>query len=139
MAERGDWLRPTVNGEVFDEKPILYFWLALGAASVLGGVDELALRLPNALAGMVSVLLLYALVLPYAGRRRAFLAGVLLATTFVVFWSARQVQMDLGFEMPSLYITQLMALAFGLEESQAGLNKNMIDPRPLLRERGVLM
>jgi len=51
---------------------------------------------------------------------------------------SRQVQMDLGFEMPSLYITQLMALAFGLGESQAELNKNMIDPRPVLRERGIL-
>jgi heterodisulfide reductase subunit B len=46
--------------------------------------------------------------------------------------------MDLGFEMPSLYITQLMALAFGFGEKKAELNKNMIDPRPVLRERGVL-
>jgi heterodisulfide reductase subunit B len=51
---------------------------------------------------------------------------------------SRQVQMDLGFEMPCLYITQLMALAFGLEESKAELDKNMIDPRPVLQERGIL-
>jgi len=51
---------------------------------------------------------------------------------------SRQVQMNLGFEMPSLYITQLMALAFGMGESRAELNKNMIDPRPVLRERGIL-
>jgi 4-amino-4-deoxy-L-arabinose transferase-like glycosyltransferase len=95
MAERGDRLVPTVNGAIFDEKPILYFWLALGSAEVAGGVDEFTLRLPSAVAGIVSVLLLYVLVLPYAGRRRAGLAGLLLATTFVVFWSARQVQMDL--------------------------------------------
>jgi heterodisulfide reductase subunit B2 len=56
----------------------------------------------------------------------------------------RQVQMDLGFEMPCLYITQLMTLAFGLEESVdkkrpgAELDKNMIDPRPVLQERGIL-
>ena len=51
---------------------------------------------------------------------------------------SRQVQMDLGFEMPVLYITQLMALAFGLNESKAELDKNMIDPRPVLQKRGVL-
>jgi heterodisulfide reductase subunit B len=51
---------------------------------------------------------------------------------------SRQVQMDLGFELPVLYITQLMALAFGLGEQRAELNKNMIDPRPLLVEKGVL-
>jgi heterodisulfide reductase subunit B len=50
----------------------------------------------------------------------------------------RQVQMDLGFEMPCLYITQLMALAFGMGEGRAELSKNMIDPRPVLRERGIL-
>jgi heterodisulfide reductase subunit B len=51
---------------------------------------------------------------------------------------SRQVQMDLGFEMPVLYITQLMALAFGLEEKKSELGKNMVDPRPILRERGIL-
>ncbi len=37
-------------------------------------------------------------------------------------------------EMPVLYFTQLMALAFGLHE-KAGLDENSPDPRPLLRER----
>jgi heterodisulfide reductase subunit B len=50
----------------------------------------------------------------------------------------RQVQMDLGFQMPVLYITQLMTLAFGLGEKRAELGKNMVDPRPLLRERELL-
>lgn len=50
----------------------------------------------------------------------------------------RQVQMDLDTPMPILYITQLMAAAFGLGERAAALNKNLIDPRPLLRERGLL-
>lgn len=95
MAERGDWLVPTVNGQVFDEKPILYFWLALAAAQVGGAVNEFTLRLPSALSGVVAVLLSYVLVHPYAGRLRARLAAVLFATTFVVFWSARSVQMDL--------------------------------------------
>ena len=66
MAERGDWLVPTVNGRVFAEKPILYYWLALAASRALGGVSELSLRIPSALAGVVSSVLLYLLVLPYA-------------------------------------------------------------------------
>ena len=86
---------PTVNGEVFDEKPILYFWLALVAAALTGGVSELSLRLPTAVAGLAATLLLYLLVRSHAARTRALLAGLFLSTTFVVFWSARQVQMDL--------------------------------------------
>jgi hypothetical protein len=31
-----------------------------------------------------------------------------------------------------------MALAFGLGEKKAELGKNMVDPRPVLRERGIL-
>ena len=69
MAERGDWLIPTVNGQVFAEKPILYYWLALTASKAAGGVNELTLRLPSAMAGLISVILTYFLVLPYWDRR----------------------------------------------------------------------
>ena len=51
---------------------------------------------------------------------------------------ARQFQMKLGDEMPILYFTQLMALALGLPEKSAALHKNIVDPRPLLRSKGVL-
>jgi heterodisulfide reductase subunit B len=43
-----------------------------------------------------------------------------------------------GGEVPVLYFTQLMTLAFGLGEKAAALAKNMVDPRPLLAEKGVL-
>jgi heterodisulfide reductase subunit B len=45
---------------------------------------------------------------------------------------ARQSHIGSDFQMPVLYITQLMALAFGLGEKQAALSKNMVDPRPVL-------
>ena len=49
----------------------------------------------------------------------------------------RQSQME-GLEpLPALYFTQLMALAFDLPE-QAALKFNMVDARPLLKERGLL-
>lgn len=51
---------------------------------------------------------------------------------------ARQFQMKLEQPMPVLYFTQLMALALGLPEKTAALNKNLVDPRPLLREKGIL-
>jgi len=51
---------------------------------------------------------------------------------------ARQFQMGLAEPMPVLYFTQLMALAFGLPEKSAALHKNLIDPRPLLRAKGII-
>jgi 4-amino-4-deoxy-L-arabinose transferase-like glycosyltransferase len=95
MEQRGDWLTPTVNGRPFAEKPILYYWLARAAGWIAGGIDEWSLRLPSAAAGIVAVPLLYMLVWPYAGRTRARLAAGLFATTYIVYWSARSLQMDL--------------------------------------------
>ncbi len=50
----------------------------------------------------------------------------------------RQFQMDLEEPMPVLFFTQLMAVALGLSEKDAALNKNLTDPRPLLREKGLM-
>ncbi|HJX41180.1 MAG TPA: disulfide reductase, partial [Anaerolineales bacterium] len=49
----------------------------------------------------------------------------------------RQTQMEENGRLPALYFTQLMALAFGAPRD-AALQRNLIDPRPLLAERGLL-
>ncbi len=49
---------------------------------------------------------------------------------------ARQRQLNLDFELPVLYGTQLMALAFGLGEKVAALHRNFVDPRPVLAMDG---
>ncbi len=51
---------------------------------------------------------------------------------------ARQFQMKVAEPMPVLYFTQLMALALGLPEKATVLNKNLVDPRPVLQGRGIL-
>jgi heterodisulfide reductase subunit B len=45
---------------------------------------------------------------------------------------------DLGFDIPVFYATQLAAIALGLGEKTAMLNKNLVDPRPLLREKELI-
>ena len=40
--------------------------------------------------------------------------------------------------IPIVYFTQLMALAFGLGEDETALGMNKPDPRPLLREKGLI-
>jgi heterodisulfide reductase subunit B len=49
---------------------------------------------------------------------------------------ARQPQIGLDPALPVLHATQLAALAFGLEAKAAALDKNVIDPRPLLAAKG---
>jgi heterodisulfide reductase subunit B len=51
---------------------------------------------------------------------------------------ARQFQMSQVEPLPVVYFTQLMALALGLSEAEMALNKNLVDPRPFLRSKGLL-
>jgi 4-amino-4-deoxy-L-arabinose transferase-like glycosyltransferase len=104
MAARGEWLVPYVNGIAFAEKPILYYWLALAASKLFGGVTELTLRLPSFLAGIGTVLGTYVLALPYAGRARATASAIACATLFGVFWNARFVQMDILVTVATLWV-----------------------------------
>lgn len=43
-----------------------------------------------------------------------------------------------GQGLPVLYLSQLVGLALGLGPKELGLNHHLIDPRPVLREKGVI-
>ena len=43
----------------------------------------------------MGIILTCYLVLPYAGRNRALISGLLLGTMYIVFWCARSIQMDI--------------------------------------------
>jgi heterodisulfide reductase subunit B len=45
--------------------------------------------------------------------------------------------MKLDYALPVLYFTQLLAIALGAAD-RAALNKNLIDPRPVLQDKGML-
>jgi heterodisulfide reductase subunit B len=51
---------------------------------------------------------------------------------------SRQSQMDGQFDLPILYFTQLVGLAFGLAPKELGLAKHFVDPIPLLRGKGII-
>ncbi len=111
MAQRGDWLVPTINGNVYPEKPILYYWGALAASTALGGVSEFSLRVPSALAAILSFWMVYALVLGYRNRRVALLTAALFVTQYMVYWTGRSVQMDI------LVATSTLAVLLPLSRS----------------------
>jgi len=51
---------------------------------------------------------------------------------------ARQFQMDIDHTVPIMYFTQLMAVAFDLPPKAAAMHKNIVDPRPMLIEKGLI-
>ena len=78
----------------------------------------------------------------WAGQWRASPGRALTAVVAIAIGGltldARQIQMGMAEPMPVLFFTQLLALAFGLPPKAAALDKNLIDPRPLLRKKQVL-
>jgi 4-amino-4-deoxy-L-arabinose transferase-like glycosyltransferase len=94
MFEAGEWLVPTANGEEFVEKPILYYWGALAASHLAGGVNETTLRVPLVLTSTLAVILVYIWLLPALGRRWALITAGLCATEVGFFMAARTIQMD---------------------------------------------
>ena len=95
MVEKGNWLVPTMNGELRLEKPPLPTWAAALAMRAFGQDDLARLRLPSALAA--HLLLFFLLKLPVeltADALAPFLAAGTAATSFYVFFMARDISWD---------------------------------------------
>jgi len=58
MFERNDWVTPTLGGQAWLEKPVLYYWEARLAYSLFG-VTDWAARLPGAASAMLMVAAIY--------------------------------------------------------------------------------
>ena len=80
MVTSGDWITPTLNGEKFYDKPVLYNWF-VSLSFLVFGFNEFAARLPSALLGTGCVLIVYLLGRGMFGPLAGLLSGVLLATT----------------------------------------------------------
>jgi 4-amino-4-deoxy-L-arabinose transferase-like glycosyltransferase len=95
MALRGDWLLPTVNGELYPDKPPLLFWGIRLASLPAGRITETTARIPSALAGVALVLAVYFLTRRSLGSRGAFLSALSLAVSSFFVEQARYVQHDM--------------------------------------------
>ena len=94
MFAKGVWIVPMVNGDLYTDKPILYFWLVLIAAKVVGAVNEWTVRLPAAFGGVGFVLTTYFFARDFFSPRIGLLAAVMLATSARVIWEARWAHID---------------------------------------------
>ena len=97
MFSKNEWIVPTINGDLYTDKPILYFWLVLLGAKVFGAVNEWTVRLPAALSGVGFVFASYLLGRDFFNARTGFIAAAILATTMRVVWEARWAHVDMVF------------------------------------------
>ena len=60
MLVSGDYLRVQINFQPFWEKPPLFFWMQVVSMKVFG-INEYAARFPNAVCGVVTLLVIYSI------------------------------------------------------------------------------
>lgn len=84
ILQDGDWLRPTVFGEVWLQKPQLLAWLIAALGHVAGGIDEWVVRAPTLLAVLAGALLIRRLVREAGPAASLAAAGFWLVNPFVL-------------------------------------------------------
>ena len=93
MLRSGDWLIPRIGGDLYADKPPLFFWL-LAIAMALTGSVRVGFLLPSLLAGIATTLLVYDLLRRAHGREVALAGAFMLLLTFQFTEQARQAQID---------------------------------------------
>ena len=105
MAQGASWWVPQIGGDLYQDKPPLFFWaIALGYLAT--GSLQVAFLLPSFLAGLLVVALVWDLAWRLWSRRVAAHAALLLLSTVQFLLQARAAQIDgflLAFTMLALY------------------------------------
>lgn len=105
MAERGDWVVPVFNGELFHDKPPLMFWTMM-AGGELFGWNEFGMRFFSAVFGVLTALAVYHLGRLLFDQRAGFWAAVVMSVNVMFTISARAATVDAA-------LTLATTLAFG--------------------------
>ncbi|MEE9584120.1 MAG: glycosyltransferase family 39 protein, partial [Candidatus Brocadiales bacterium] len=115
MLHNGHWFVPYFNGELYVNKPPLYFWLIALTSIPVGDVTAFTMRLPSALSALGTVLVVYFLGKRLFGARTGLIAGLILASSpgFHKYACVGKLESPL-----SLFITaSIAAFYFGLTAS----------------------
>ena len=109
MFQRGDWVVPWFNGQLFPEKPPLMFWTMMGGFELFG-VNEFGARFFSAVMGVGTALIAFHLGRLLFSARVGFWAGLITCSTIVFTVSARAATVDSALT----FVTALAMLLFVL-------------------------
>ncbi len=109
MLVSGDWITPRYNGFTYLDKPAVFFWMVAAAMKTFG-VSELAARLPSALMGVATVMLVWFLACRMFGNAAGVRAGLVFAACPLALVLAREVI----FDMTLTFFVTLAIVAFWL-------------------------
>lgn len=88
MIYSGDYFHPILAGAAYYDKPLLSYWMMILFSHLVGGLNDWALRLPSALAGLLAIWSTYRIGSVLVNRQMGLIAGWMLATSyFFIFWA----------------------------------------------------
>lgn len=107
MVTDGNWILTTINGEPRYEKPPLPTWLTAITGMLFGFKSLFAMRLPVVLVTLLLIVYFYKLNLRFGlSVKHAFNNGLILITSFYIYFSGRDNQWDMythAFMLASIY------------------------------------
>jgi len=94
MLKSGNFIIPHLNGEVYYDKPPLFFALIALSYKLIGEINSFSARLPSAFFGLLTLILVF-----YFGKRlknetTGLISALVLATSFQFFWLSRRANID---------------------------------------------
>ena len=123
MLQRGDWVVPWFNGQMFPEKPPLMFWTMM-AGFELFGVNELGARFFSAVFGVATALATFHLGRILFNARVGLWAGLITASTIIFTVSARAATVDSALTL----VTTLAFLLFVMAGSSGAAGSGSGSP-----------
>jgi 4-amino-4-deoxy-L-arabinose transferase-like glycosyltransferase len=131
MVVDGQWLVPHLNGQLYAEKPPLYYWLSALPALLTGTLIPLWMRLPSTLAAIGCLWLTYRIGVRLFNARTGVLAAGILATSLLFALASQITRMD----MPLVWFIMVILycfIRFMQEESTAAASRWALAIYPLV-------
>lgn len=95
MFVSGNWLLPTLNGELYLTKPPFLYWISASISSLVGTVNEWTLRLPSALAALATLWMTYRYTLKKFGAWPALFSAQILMANLGFAMLARRAEIEM--------------------------------------------
>lgn len=99
MFLSGDWVTPRFIGEIWVHYPPMIYWVGTISSHILGDMSAFSLRLPNALAAIITILLTAKVARSWSGEAAGFWAGFSLLTFMLFVYEGNSYRPDVLFTM----------------------------------------
>jgi len=116
MVQSKNWILPHLNGQIYAEKPPLFFWLINLSTFFFGANNEFTNRIPSALAGLITLLITFLFGERLFNLRTGFLSSLALATCFLFPQLSRWMMLDSLFTL--FFLLALFYFYLGYEEEK---------------------